>query len=153
MEPVGDPRRAFAVDVVRRLREAGHVAYWAGGCVRDLLLGKAPKDYDVATDARPERVQELFGKRYTRAVGATFGVILVHAPPKSAAEPIEVATFRSEGPYLDGRRPQHVVFCTAEEDAQRRDFSIIGMFFDPVTEEVYDYVGVRADMANRMVRA
>ena len=150
-ETSSSPTRRFAVEVVQRLREAGFVAYWAGGCVRDLLLGKTPKDYDVATDARPETVQSLFGKRHTRAVGAAFGVILVHGP-RDAGD-IEIATFRAEGPYLDGRRPEHVVFCTPAEDAQRRDFTINGMFFDPLTEEVLDYVGGQADLRNRCLRA
>lgn len=149
--PFPNAAQHFATDIVRRLREAGHVAYWAGGCVRDLLLGKPPKDYDVATDARPEQVRTLFGQHRTRAVGAAFGVILVHGP--RAAGDIEVATFRSEGPYLDGRRPEHVVFCSAEQDAQRRDFTINGMFFDPVTQQVLDFVDGQTDLKRRVIRA
>jgi len=145
------PQREFAVEVVRRLQEAGYTAFWAGGCVRDLLLGKEPKDFDVATDARPESVRQLFGHRQTRAVGAAFGVILVHGPP--GAGDVEVATFRAEGPYLDGRRPEHVVFCSPAEDAQRRDFTINGIFYDPLTEQVYDYVGGREDLERKIVRA
>src|SRR3954469_10304046 len=118
--------REDALAVVRRLREAGHVAYFAGGCVRDALLGLTPKDYDVATDAPPDRVRELFPR--SQAVGAAFGVILV----RQGRSQIEVATFRSEGKYLDGRRPEHVTFTTAEEDAKRRDFTINGLFYDPV---------------------
>src|SRR6476660_462577 len=108
--------RDDALAVVRRLREAGHVAYFAGGCVRDELLGLTPKDYDVATDAPPPRVRQLFNN--TQAVGAAFGVILV----RQGKSQIEVATFRAEGVYLDGRRPSEVTFTTAEQDAQRRDF-------------------------------
>lgn len=143
--------RQFAVEVVRQLQQAGYVAFWAGGCVRDILLGKRPKDYDVATDARPESVRELFGHRRTHGVGAAFGVILIHGPGE--AGDVEIATFRAEGAYLDGRRPTKVVFCTAEEDAQRRDFTINGMFYDPLTEQVYDYVGGRADLESGIVRA
>lgn len=143
--------RQFAEDVVRRLRQAGFLAYWAGGCVRDLLLGKTPKDYDVATDARPEAVQRLFGFKRTKAVGAAFGVILVHGP--SGVSDVEVATFRAEGPYLDGRRPEHVVFCTPEQDALRRDFTINGMFYDPYLEQVFDYVGGQADLEAKVIRA
>ncbi len=108
-----------AVEVVRKLRDAGFQALWAGGCVRDLLLKKEPQDYDVATNALPEQVRNLFGKRQTLAVGASFGVIIVRGPQPNCD--VEVATFRSEGPYLDGRRPEHVTFTTAEEDAHRRD--------------------------------
>jgi poly(A) polymerase len=143
--------RQFAEEVVQRLRHAGFIAYWAGGCVRDLLLNKTPKDYDVATDARPEAVQKLFGFKRTKAVGAAFGVILVHAP--SGLSDIEVATFRAEGPYLDGRRPEHVVFCTPEQDALRRDFTINGMFYDPFAGQVFDYVGGQADLQARIIKA
>lgn len=143
--------RQFAVDVVTRLRGAGYVAYWAGGCVRDLLLGQPAKDYDVATDARPEQVRDLFGHKRTRAVGACFGVILVHGP--GAVGDVEVATFRTEGPYLDGRRPEHVVYSTPEADAQRRDFTINGMFYDPLQSQVLDYVAGQADLQRRLIRA
>ncbi len=145
------PQREFATDVVRRLREAGFVAYFAGGCVRDLLLGRTAKDYDVATSARPEQVRELFGRRKTLAVGESFGVIIVLGP--KAAGQVEVATFRSDGEYHDGRRPTHVAFCSPEEDAQRRDFTINGMFYDPVDSRVLDYVGGEADLARRFIRA
>ena len=149
--PTGDPKREFAVEVVRRLQAAGFRALWAGGCVRDLLMGRAPTDYDVATDGRPEAVRELFGRRRTLAVGASFGVIVVLGPKKSGM--IEVATFRTEGPYLDGRRPEHVDYSTPEADAKRRDFTINGMFYDPIAEKVYDYVGGEADLAAGLVRA
>jgi poly(A) polymerase len=146
-----DPQREFAVDVVQRLQTAGHRALWNGGCVRDFLMGRSPKDYDVATDARPEAVRQLFGHRRTLAVGASFGVIIVLGPKEAGN--VEVATFRTEGPYLDGRRPEHVDFATPEEDAQRRDFTINGMFYDPISERVLDYVGGEKDLAAGVVRA
>lgn len=137
--------------VVRRLREAGFVAYYAGGCVRDMALGKAPKDYDVATSATPEEVQSLFPRHV--AVGAHFGVIMV----LEDGHPFEVASFRADGVYIDGRRPESVRFTTAEEDAARRDFTINGMFFDPLGGvgggELIDFVGGRADLEARVVRA
>jgi poly(A) polymerase len=146
-----DPKREFAVEVVRRLQEAGYRALWAGGCVRDFLMGRVPKDYDVATDARPNTVRELFGQRRTLAVGASFGVIVVLGSKKSGN--VEVATFRTEGSYADGRRPDHVVFSTPEEDALRRDFTINGMFYDPIAEKVFDYVDGEKDLAAGIVRA
>ena len=147
------PAREFAVEIVRKLRAAGHTALLAGGCVRDLLLGREPKDFDVATTARPEQVRELFGHRRTLAVGASFGVIVVVPPRGSEAGQVEVATFRTEGPYQDGRRPESVAFCTPEEDAQRRDFTINGMFYDPVESRVLDFVGGEADLAACVLRA
>jgi poly(A) polymerase len=143
-------QRELALDITRRLREAGFEALWAGGCVRDQLLGREPKDYDVATNARPEEVQKLFGNRRTLAFGAAFGVIAVTS---RNCPPVEVATFRSDGAYLDGRHPSSIVFTTAEHDAQRRDFTINGMFFDPLAEQVIDYVGGKADLAAQIVRA
>lgn len=136
-----------AHEIVRRLRSAGHVAYYAGGSVRDLLRGQVPKDIDVATDARPEAVQNLFPRTY--AVGAHFGVIVV----LENGFQFEVATFRSDGAYLDGRRPIEVHFAGAEEDAARRDFTINGMFFDPEADEVIDFVNGRADLEARLIRA
>lgn len=130
-----------------RLRDAGHVAYFAGGCVRDELLGLEPKDYDVATDAPPQRVRELFGN--TQAVGAAFGVILV----RRHGVQIEVATFRADGSYADGRRPTEVRFTTAEEDAKRRDFTINGLFLDPIENRVIDYVGGQRDLKAKVLRA
>src|SRR4051812_3131174 len=114
--------------IVGRLREHGHVAYFAGGSVRDLVRGREPKDIDVATDATPEHVQKIFPRTY--AVGAHFGVIVVLEEGMS----FEVATFRSDDAYIDGRRPVAVHFSTPEEDAKRRDFTINGMFYDPVAE-------------------
>ncbi len=145
------PPREFAVRVVRRLQEAGHTALWAGGCVRDLLLGLSAADYDVATSATPDEVRTLFGHRRTLAVGASFGVIVVVG--RGDEGQVEVATFRTEGPYLDGRRPERVEFATAEQDALRRDFTINGLFLDPLTDEVFDYVGGRADLERRVLRA
>lgn len=146
-----DPKRDFAVEVVQRLHDEGFRALWAGGCVRDFLMGRVPKDYDVATDARPDTVRRLFGLRRTLAVGASFGVIVVVGSQKSGN--VEVATFRTDGPYVKGRRPGHVVFSTPEEDAQRRDFTINGMFYDPIAEKVYDYVGGEKDLAAGILRA
>ncbi|MCA9115111.1 MAG: CCA tRNA nucleotidyltransferase [Planctomycetaceae bacterium] len=146
-----DRARNFATEVVTRLRQAGYEALWAGGCVRDLLLGKTPKDYDVATSAHPEQVREVFGRRRTLGIGASFGVILVRGPAPGLE--VEVATFRTEGPYLDGRRPEQVTFATAAEDAHRRDFTINGMFLDPVSNQVHDYVEGQHDLAAGIIRA
>ncbi len=139
--------RNAAVKVVRTLVKAGHEAVFAGGCVRDMLRGVTPKDYDVATSARPEQVQALFP--HSIPVGAHFGVIIVRMGPHQ----IEVATFRRDGSYSDGRRPDSVEFTSAVEDAQRRDFTVNGIFFDPIAEEVLDYVGGRADLERRVLRA
>lgn len=152
--PEPPDRREDAVAVVRALCEAGHVAYFAGGCVRDELLGLVPKDYDVATDAHPDVVRDLFGRGRTDAVGASFGVILV----REGASKIEVATFRTDLEYHDGRRPSGVVFTSAEQDARRRDFTINGLFLDPLVTEpgddgIIDYVGGKADLAQRRLRA
>ena len=145
MEPT--TMKKTARKIVARLREKGHVAYFAGGCVRDVVRGLVPKDYDIATDARPEEVQRLFPRTY--AVGAHFGVIIVLEDDFQ----FEVATFRSDEAYIDGRRPTAVHFSSPEEDAQRRDFTINGMFYDPATDEVIDFVGGRADIATKLVRA
>jgi poly(A) polymerase len=139
--------RQDALAVLKRLREAGHVAYFAGGCVRDSLLGLEAKDWDIATDAPPGRVRELFDS--TQAVGAAFGVILV----REGQSVVEVATFRADGNYEDGRRPSSVRFTSAEEDARRRDFTINGLFLDPLEDRVIDYVGGREDLAARLIRA
>jgi len=136
-----------AAEVAGRLREAGFKAYFAGGCVRDALLGVEPHDYDIATDARPEQVQALFPK--SQAVGAHFGVVVVRTGP----DHVEVATFRTDGSYKDGRRPEVVTFATPEEDAQRRDFTVNGLFFDPARDAVIDFVGGRADLASKTLRA
>jgi poly(A) polymerase len=139
--------REDALLVLKRLRENGHVAYFAGGCVRDELLGIVPKDYDVATNAPPTRVRELF--KNTQAVGAAFGVILV----RQNKSVVEVATFRTDDVYLDGRRPSKVHFTTAQEDAKRRDFTINGLFFDPIENRVIDFVDGQSDLKNKILRA
>jgi poly(A) polymerase len=144
-------QREFAEQVVRQLTDAGFTALWAGGCVRDLLVGREPKDYDVATNARPEQVRDVFGKRRTLSVGESFGVIVVLGP-RSAGQ-VEVATFRTDGCYIDGRRPESVVFSSPEEDAQRRDFTINGMFYDPLKKQVLDFVGGEKDLAAGVLRA
>lgn len=151
--PPCDPARAreFALVVVDRLRTAGHEALWAGGCVRDELLGRTPADYDVATSALPDEVRLVFGRRRTLAIGAAFGVITVLGP-RDAGQ-VEVATFRSDAAYTDGRHPAGVTFTDAREDALRRDFTINGLFLDPLSGEVHDHVGGRADLAAGIVRA
>jgi poly(A) polymerase len=141
------PMETAARKIAAHMRGEGHIAYFAGGCVRDIVRGVTPKDFDIATDARPEVVQNLFSRTY--AVGAHFGVILVI----ENGFQFEVATFRSDDAYVDGRHPSAVHFSSPEEDARRRDFTINGMFFDPVTEDVIDLVGGRADIAAKLVRA
>src|SRR4051794_30518521 len=133
--------------IARRLHEAGHTAYFAGGCVRDLLRGQVPKDFDIATDATPEVVQKIFPRTY--AVGAHFGVIVV----LENGFQFEVATFRSDGVYLDGRHPSEVHFATAKEDAARRDFTVNGMFFDSAANEIIDFVGGQKDLEAKLIRA
>lgn len=141
---------------MRTLREAGHSAYLAGGCVRDFLLDREPSDYDVATSARPEEVMGLFPQTY--AVGAQFGVVLIPVlqdGPDGAPDnyAIEVATFRSDGRYTDGRHPDQVQFSSdARTDVQRRDFTINGLLLDPVTQEVLDYVGGQEDLKDQIIR-
>ncbi|SDT89838.1 poly(A) polymerase [Verrucomicrobium sp. GAS474] len=146
------PLEAASRAVVGRLQQAGHIAYFAGGCVRDRLLGRVPHDYDVATDAPPEKVQSLF-PRTTGLVGKAFGVICV----LERGCQVEVATFRQDLDYVDGRRPTGVRFVTAEEDAQRRDFTVNGLFCDPASDpaadRVIDYVGGQADLAKKLIRA
>ncbi len=138
----------MAERICATLRQYGHLAYFVGGCVRDLELGREPDDYDVCADARPERVQELFPR--SLAVGAKFGVILV---VEEGAQ-VEVATFRSDIGYSDGRHPDHVVYSDSpQEDVRRRDFTINGLLMDPATGEVLDYVGGRADLRAGIVRA
>jgi putative nucleotidyltransferase with HDIG domain len=146
----GNPAQDAAAQIVARLRAAGHQAYFVGGCVRDLLLGREPKDFDVATSALPDQVLTLFEKTF--AVGAHFGVVLV-----SSGEPeilTEVATFRSDGIYSDGRHPDAVRFSSSpEEDVKRRDFTINGMLLDPVTGEVLDFVGGKNDLQAGLICA
>jgi poly(A) polymerase len=174
--------KAFAVSIVKTLRERGHQAYLAGGCVRDLLLGHEPADYDVATDATPDEVMQIFPETY--AVGAQFGVVLVPLPesertrqnPPTTSEPsdsgsgsadaagtalghqhkaaVEVATFRHDIAYSDGRHPDEVRFSRdPREDVERRDFTINGLLLDPLTNEILDFVGGRRDLERKMIRA
>ncbi len=146
MKPM-DAKEREATDVLVRLREAGFQAYFVGGCVRDLVMGRQPKDYDIATDALPGQVQELFPESVM--VGAQFGVMMV---PRGG-NLVEVATFRSDGNYEDGRRPREVLYAqTAEEDVRRRDFTINGLLFDPAGKEVIDYVDGRRDIRERRIR-
>ncbi len=136
-----------AVEIVRELRRHGHEAYFVGGCVRDMVMQIEPSDFDIATSAHPEQVMKMFPR--TEAIGAQFGVVLVilrgHA--------FEVATFRSDEAYVDGRRPTGVVFTDAKQDVLRRDFTINGLLYDPLTQEVIDYVDGRADIQAKIVRA
>lgn len=151
------PQQA-ATDVVTALRKLGHQAWLVGGCVRDLVLGREPADYDVATDATPEQVMRLFPKTF--AVGARFGVVLVPFESETVNDQrptthdvVEVATFRSDVGYSDGRHPDAVVYAkTAQEDVQRRDFTINGLLMDPQSGEVLDYVGGRADLEKKLIR-
>lgn len=132
---------------MQQLQEAGFIAYYAGGCVRDQLMGVPPHDYDIATNAHPEQVQSIF--RRTFAVGAHFGVIVV----LDGTYEFQVATFRNDGQYIDGRHPESVTFATPEEDATRRDFTINGLFFDPIADQLIDYVGGQEDLRRKVLRA
>ena len=157
MSEAADKARGAAVRIIQELRRAGHVAYLAGGCVRDALLGIQPKDYDVATGARPEVVRHLF--RRSQYVGEAFGVVLVSIKGQA----VEVATFRTEWGYEDGRRPSKIEFTDAEHDARRRDFTANGLFADPLDEQlnpgpagkdrIIDYVDGVADIHNKRLRA
>jgi len=141
------PMERTAREIAKRLRERGHIAYFAGGCVRDMVRGLPAKDFDIATNATPDVVQKIFPHTY--AVGAHFGVIVVVENGSN----FEVATFRSDGAYLDHRHPIDVRFSSPEEDAKRRDFTINGMFFDPEGNEVIDFVGGRTDIEKKIIRA
>jgi poly(A) polymerase len=141
------PKKKLALKIVRTLKEKGYEAYFVGGCVRDLLRKKAPKDFDIATNALPEAVQKLFPK--TVPVGVQFGVILV----VEEGQTFEVATFRADKGYRDGRRPTGVRFTDAEEDARRRDFTVNGVFYDPVKRRVMDWVGGGKDLRKKIIRA
>ncbi len=134
-------------EIVQTLRENGHEAYFVGGCVRDMVMGIEPADYDIATSARPEAVIEIFPR--TEPVGVQYGVVLV----LSGGVGFEVATFRSDDVYVDGRRPSGVVFTTSKEDVLRRDFTINGLLYDPIESEVIDHVDGMADIERRVVRA
>jgi poly(A) polymerase len=144
---MSSPLESTACTIVRHLQNAGFVAYYAGGCVRDMLRGKDPVDYDIATSAKPAQIQQLF--RRTVAVGAQFGVICVIEENTE----FQVASFRADGQYIDGRRPEKVTFSTEAEDALRRDFTINGMFYDPVRCELIDHVGGAVDLGKNLLRA
>lgn len=141
------PLHSEANDIVRVLRRAGYETYFAGGCVRDMVMGIEPHDFDIATSARPEEIKKLFPR--TSSVGAAFGVILLHRD----AGDFEVATFRADAPSSDGRHPESVTFCSAREDVLRRDFTINGMFYDPESKQVLDWVRGQEDIRARTIRA
>jgi poly(A) polymerase len=138
--------RDQAARIVSTLRNAGFAAFWVGGCVRDFLLGREPTDYDIATDAHPEQIEHLFPR--TIPVGRQFGVIIVMMGDSQ----FQVATFRAEADYTDGRRPGKVGFADARADALRRDFTVNGMFYDPLARELHDWVGGEADLKACVVR-
>ncbi len=138
--------RSIALEIARRLQTAGFTAYWVGGCVRDQLLGKEPYDFDLATNATPDQIESLFHR--TVPVGRKFGVLLVI----EEGQQFQVATFRAEGDYQDGRHPGQVTFCDAQADARRRDFTVNGLFFDPVHEQLHDWVGGEADLRAKILR-
>ncbi|HEY5297754.1 MAG TPA: CCA tRNA nucleotidyltransferase [Verrucomicrobiae bacterium] len=138
--------REIATDIAARLQAAGFAAFWVGGCVRDFLLGRAPDDFDLATDAKPEEVEKLFAK--TIPVGRKFGVMIVI----EGGQQFQVATFRAEADYQDGRRPETIRFANAQADAARRDFTINGLFYDPLTQKIHDWVGGEADLRARLIR-
>jgi len=135
-----------AAQIVRRLQTAGFAAFWVGGCVRDFLLGREPDDYDIATNALPEQIEKLFQR--TIAVGRKFGVMVV----VEGGHQFQVATFRAEADYRDGRHPEHVTFGDARADASRRDFTVNGLFFDPVAKKLHDWVGGEADLRAKIIR-
>jgi poly(A) polymerase len=141
-----DPLSKAALAIVQRLQQAGHAAFWVGGCVRDFLLGRAPGDYDIATSALPEQIEQCF--RRTIPVGRKFGVIVV----VERKHQFQVATFRAEADYADGRHPQKVSFGDARADALRRDFTVNGLFYDPVRKELHDWVGGEQDLRARIIR-
>jgi poly(A) polymerase len=142
-----DSSEHTALNILKQIRAAGFTACFAGGSVRDRLLERPAKDYDIATNARPEQIEALFSK--TVAVGKAFGVIVVVQDGTET----EVATFRADGGYQDGRRPDSIEFCGAEEDSKRRDFTVNGMFYDPVEDRVIDYVEGQADLKKKIIRA
>jgi poly(A) polymerase len=138
--------RSSAAEIVRRLQAAGFAAFWVGGCVRDFFLGREPGDYDIATSARPEEVEKLFKR--TIAVGRKFGVMVV----VEGGQQFQVATFRAEADYRDGRHPGRVTFGDAQADARRRDFTVNGLFYDPITKQLHDWVGGEADLRAKVIR-
>src|ERR1019366_1079202 len=138
--------RSTATKIVQQLQAAGFAAFWVGGCVRDFLLGREPQDFDIATDAKPEQVEKLF--KCTVAVGRKFGVMIV----VEGGHQFQVATFRAEADYQDGRRPEKIIFANAEADALRRDFTVNGLFYDPLTEKIHDWVGGEKDLRAKIIR-
>jgi poly(A) polymerase len=136
----------IAAEIVSRLNAAGFQAFWVGGCVRDFLLGREPQDFDIATDAKPEQVEKLFKR--TIAVGRKFGVMIV----VEGGHQFQVATFRAEADYQDGRRPEKIIFANAESDASRRDFTVNGLFYDPLTKKTHDWVGGEKDLRAKIIR-
>ena len=141
----GSPK-TIARKIVSKLQAAGFAAFWVGGCVRDFLLGREPEDFDIATDARPEQVEELFKK--TIPVGKKFGVMVV----VEGGHQFQIATFRAEADYQDGRRPEKVVFADAQADASRRDFTVNGLFYDPLAQKIHDWVGGETDLRAKIIR-
>ena len=135
-----------SIKIIQQLKDAGHQAFWAGGCVRDMLLGIEPKDFDIVTSANPDEIEDLLEK--TIPIGKEFGVILAQQDDHD----FEVATFRSDSGYSDGRRPDAIEFTNAEEDAKRRDFTINGMFYDPLTDEIHDFIGGQKDLDAKLIR-
>ena len=144
--PKKDLPKEIAVEIVRRLQAAGFAAFWVGGCVRDFLLGREPQDFDIATNAKPEKIEKLFKR--TIAVGRKFGVMVVVENKLQ----FQVATFRAEADYQDGRRPEKIVFANAEADASRRDFTVNGLFYDPLTKKIHDWVGGEKDLRAKIIR-
>lgn len=138
--------RDLAEEIVARLQKAGFTAFWVGGCVRDFLLGREPQDFDIATDAKPDQVEKLFPK--TIPVGKKFGVIIV----VEGGRQFQVATFRAEADYQDGRHPDKIIFANAEADAMRRDFTVNGLFYDPLTQKIHDWVGGEKDLRAGIIR-
>ena len=135
-----------SIEIIEIFKKAGHQAYWAGGCVRDMLLGIQPKDFDIVTSAKPDEIEALL--EHTIPIGKEFGVILAI----QNGHHFEIATFRSDSGYSDGRRPDAVEFTNAKEDALRRDFTINAMFYDPTTDEIFDYVDAQRDMRDKLIR-
>jgi poly(A) polymerase len=143
---VNSSPRETAKEIVERLQKAGFAAFLVGGCVRDFLLGREPQDFDIATDAKPEQVEKLFKR--TVAVGRKFGVMIV----VEGGHQFQVATFRAEADYQDGRRPEKIIFANAEADASRRDFTVNGLFYDPLTKKIHDWVGGEKDLRVKIIR-
>ncbi|MGB0610849.1 MAG: CCA tRNA nucleotidyltransferase [Verrucomicrobiales bacterium] len=142
-----ESNKAAAIDIIGKLQEKGHIAYLAGGCVRDMLRGETPKDYDIATSALPEEITSIFSK--TREVGVHFGVVIVIVNNQA----FDVATFRNDGSYKDGRHPEEVTFSTPQDDTARRDFTVNGIFFDPISEKYIDFVEGKSDIDKKVIRA